>query len=320
MGEKGFEAMSPIEEERKPHYKFMITRHAERVPSGELSPEGIEHARRKGETLQGAEVIKAYSSDHEKKRAYETGELISKESGIKSPLTGEHYATREVPDIQYDVLKPDLYGAIAEAKSLIEEKTLEETGMSTERDEKGNLKINIEKLSKEEQIAIAPIRQKYQKLGFRYILNKPEVVHRFAIGLAHQLVNEFHIAKHYDGRRKAAAAPLEKDAVINTATHGMFGESLLREAGIFVGDDGVEKEGITDFESEQFGGYIQPAESIYLDVEDPAQMPDKIPVIFEGENRPKPGAIFIDRKKLENLNNDYIEWKKSLEGEKQIEK
>ena len=36
----------------------MITRHAERLPSGELSPEGIEHAKQKGAIVKGAEGFK----------------------------------------------------------------------------------------------------------------------------------------------------------------------------------------------------------------------------------------------------------------------
>lgn len=319
MGEKGFEIMPQAEEEKPPHYKFMITRHAERRPDGQLTEEGVEHAKRKGQFVGDAEVLKAYGSDHPSGRALKTGDLISRESGIKSPATGEPYATREVSGIQYDILEPDLYHIIPEAKNLIEEATLKELGMSTERDEKGRLKINIEKLPVEEQLKIAPVRQKYQKLGFEYLLSNKDGVHRLAIGLAHQLVREFEIAKRYDNGRKIANDPPEKDVVINTATHGMFMESILKEAGIMVKEDGSDERGVTDFESERFGGYIQPAESIYLDVEDPAKMPEKIPVIFEGENRPKPGVIFIDRKKLENLNNDYVEWKRSLESEKQIE-
>ena len=64
------------EAEKKPRYRFMITRHAERLPSGELSPEGIEHAKRKGVVVKEAEVIKAYASDHPSGRAYQTGDLI----------------------------------------------------------------------------------------------------------------------------------------------------------------------------------------------------------------------------------------------------
>lgn len=322
---------SRLEYEENPGYRFMITRHAERLPSGELSPEGIEHSKRKGAVVKKAEVLKAYASDHKSKRAFKTGDLISKESGIVSPVTGKQYATREVADIQYDVMKPDYYDLIAGLKILIEEPTLAEAYQDQDlkqmiedavaqdpkivckKNTRGEPMIDIEKLPVDVQMKIAPIRQSHQKRAFEVFLSEqPEAVHRLAMGLGHQLVKEMEIAKRYSSAREKMEKPPEKEVILNTATHGLFMESLLQEAGVYVAPDGQEIEGIKDFQSEDFGGYIQPAESIYLDVEDPAKIPERIPVNFEGPNRPRSGRVFIDRKKLEGLNKDYLEWKKSL--------
>lgn len=323
-----------VEVEKKPKYRFMITRHAERLPSGELSPEGIAHAKQKGEVVKGAEVLKAYASDHASKRAFKTGDLISAESGIKSEASGKQYATREVPDIQYDVLKPDLYHIIAGLKVMIEEPALKEASTLPElkklideavakdrerivskKGSDGQPMIDMEKLPVDVQMKIAPIRQKYQRVGFAKCLRDyPKAVHRMAMGLGHQLAEEFKIAEKYSKVREAGKKPVQKDVILNTATHGLFTESLLMSAGIYVKPDGQETHDmkVEDFQDQNFGGFVQPGESIYLDIEDPAKMPEKIPVNFEGQNRPQSGRVFIDRGKLEQLNQDYSQWKKSL--------
>lgn len=321
----------PREVEKKPRYRLMITRHAERLPSGELSPEGIEHAKRKGIIMKDAEVLKAYASDHKSGRAVKTGDLISKESGIKSELTGEQYRTRTVKDIQYDILEPDLYYLIPKLKLLIEEPTLEEAFLIPElkaeiddavakdsakiickKDSKGNPMIDMEKLPVDVQMQIAPLRQKNQKTAFEKFLNEyPEAVHRLAIGLGHQLAYELKIADRYSDMRDMLEAPPKKDVILNTATHGLFTESLLQEAGILVKPDGQEVHGITNFQGDEIGGFFQPAESIYLDIDDPTKIPERIPVSFEGSNRPENGRVFIDRQKLEKLDQDYLEWRKT---------
>ncbi|MCK4744506.1 histidine phosphatase family protein [Candidatus Parcubacteria bacterium] len=176
-----------FEKEQTPKVRLMITRHAERIPSGELSPKGIKNSKKKGQRMRNnTEVLKGYVSDEKSNRTFDTSEFISNESEIKSSLTNETYATRKVSDIQYDILKPDLSHCLIEARNLIEEATLKELNFSTEKDEDGKFKINIGKLPKKEQIKIAPIRQKNQKLGMRFILGKEEVIHRLAMGLAHQ--------------------------------------------------------------------------------------------------------------------------------------
>lgn len=329
MGES-IERGAIVEVKNKPRFLQMITRHAERLPSGELSPAGIAHAKAKGERLgQQAEVLKGYASDHASKRAFDTSENISEQSGITSGLTGKRYATRYAPDIQYDVLKPDLYHVVPDAKLVIETATLDDIAKNdpdlmqeineaveksreaimVKTDKAGNPMMDIEKLPKEIQIKIGPVRQKYQRLAFEYCLNIPEVTHRMAIGLAHELVRQHPVIERYARYRDKAQKIPEKDVILNTTSHGMFVESLLKEAGIYVKPDGTEVHGIVDFENPEFGGFIQPAESVYLEIDDPSHIPERIPVIFEGEHRPK-GKIFIDREKLRGLDRDYQAWHK----------
>src|SRR3989338_982452 len=246
-----------IEAEKIPRYMIMITRHAERLPSGELSPEGVAHAKAKGEKLKDIEILKSYASNHPSGRAYETSENIGEEANIKSPLTGKRYKTRKVRGIQYDVLDPAI---LKTAKLLIEEATIDkinrerpelaqlissalskdESGALTKTSSKGEPMVDIEKLQKDIQIKIAPIRQKYQKIGFKKVLDDPDAVESMAAGLSHQLVDKEKILARYSKYRNEENNPPKKDVAINISTHGLFTESLLRTAGIFVKPDGEE--------------------------------------------------------------------------------
>lgn len=294
-------------QEKQPHYVFAITRHAERLAGGELSPDGKESAKTKGAKIGGsAEVLKTYASDEKSGRTVATGKLISEESGIKSPVMGDIYATRQVEDIQYGILSPDFKEQLTKASDIINEVTLRELGESIERDEAGKLKVDITKLPDQEKIA--PIRAKNQIVGIKELLKNDGAVGRMASGLAHQLVKEFKIAGRYDNYRKKKSEELKKDAILNTVTHGMFMESLLKRAGFFKKEDGSE-EPITDFESEEFGGIIKTNESIYLDIENINNLPENIPVRFESAHRPKDGTVFINRGKLLELDKEYLEWK-----------
>jgi hypothetical protein len=296
---------------QKPKYRFMITRHADRTPAGQLTPSGIEKAEKKGVGFKkGAEIVKGYSSDEKTDRAYKTAEYISAASETKSEL-GEQYNTRRVPDIQYEILNPDLGKELKKGSEIIEIATLTELNLSTEKDENGKFIVDLSKLPEAEQIKIGPIRQKNQSLGFKYLLDQPAITHRLAIGLANQLVHEFEIAGRYDNRRKNANNSLKKDAVLNTLTHGLLLESLLKEAGVVKNKNGELIDGINNFESEEFGGYLNPAESIYIDVEDPNNLPELLPVAFEGGNRPVPGTIFVSLEKLKKLAKDYQEFKET---------
>lgn len=316
------ESLANVEAEKTPHYMIMITRHAERMPSGELSPEGIAHAKAKGEKLKGVEVLKSYASDHRSGRAYETAENISQEAGIESLLTGKRYRTKKVKGIQYDVLNPDI---IKDAKLLIEEATLKEIydnypelarlideawsqdtgGALAKTGSSGEPMVDIEKLPKDIQRQVAPIRQKNQKLGFEKILGDPEAVKNMAGGLSHQLIGKGEILARYSRRRETKNNPPRKDIVVNINTHGLFTESLFKKAGILVKPDGEEIHGIDNLDTEDLGGYVQPAESTYLDIgANPNNIPERIPVIFE-KGRIVNGKVYIDRLKLEQLDNDY---------------
>lgn len=317
------ELLKSVEAEKTPHYMIMITRHAERLPSGELSPEGVAHSKAKGENLKNVEVLKSYASDHPSGRTYETAENISEKADIKSPLTKKRYRTKRVKGIQYDALDPAI---LKEAKLLTDEVTLNEIysdypelarliDSALNEDTSGSLiKINsggepmvdIEKLPKDIQKQIAPIRQKNQKVGFEKMLDNPDAVKSMSMGLSHQLVDKEKILARYSKSRNEKDNPPKKDVVININTHGLFTESLLKNAGIFIKPNGEEIHGIDNMNSDDLGGYIQPAESIYLDIgPNPNDIPKRIPVIFE-EGRTVNGKVYIDRSKLEQLDNDYV--------------
>lgn len=319
-----------IEAEKRPNYIIMITRHAERLPSGELSPEGVVHAKAKGEKLKNVEVLKSYASDHPSGRTYETAENIGEEANVKSPLTGERYRTRRVKGIQYDVLDPII---LKDAKLLVEEATLNEiynnhpelarlidsarsediSGALTKINAKGELMADIEKLPKDIQKKIAPIRQKNQKSGFKKILDNPDAVRSMAMGLSHQFAGKEKILARYSKNRNEKNNPPKRDVVININTHGLFTESLLKNAGIFVKPNGEEIHGIDNMDTDELGGYLQPAESIYLEIgTNPNNIPERIPVVFE-EGRTVNGKVYIDRLKLEQLDKDYRVNKKAEE-------
>lgn len=306
-----------IEQEKNPRLRLMITRHAERIPSGELSPEGERKAGEKGKKMQGkAEVLKGYASDEKSKRTIDTSNLISRASEIESPQTGDAYATREVKDIQYDILNPDLSHILKEAPQMIDEATLkelDENGYPLDKDADGKILTKLKELPKDKQIEIAPIRQKNQIIGLRHVMKNIEAVNRLAMGLAHQELKELGIAKRYMSSR-GEKEPLKDDVILNTNTHGLFMESLLNKIGFYINEKG-EKIPITDIEDEDIGGFMQPGESITLDIgKDPFNPPKEISVIFEGEKRPKAGKVFIDLEKMRELDEKYIKWKKEQKG------
>jgi hypothetical protein len=308
----GSEGLIPENQaEKKPKYRLGITRHADRMPSGKLTPDGVEKASQKGARNKGnVKVYKAYASTDKSKRALDTAKLISEGTDAKSPLTGQRYKTRTVKDIEYGVLKPEYSGELKKASDMINEATLNELGLSTERNEKGELLIDLTNLPDEEQIKIGPTRKANQPVGMRYVIDKPEVMHRIAMGMANQLSDKLELVKRYDRRFKQGEGnELEGDAILDINTHGLFMESVLQTAGVRVKEDGSTEEGINNFEDESFGGYLDPAESVYIDIDDPQNMPKLLPVVFEREGRPGPGQIFIDRDKLLKLQEDYKKWR-----------
>jgi hypothetical protein len=290
------------ENKETPGYKLMVSRHGDPLLDGNLAPAGIEGSMEKGKKLgKSAEVLKGYASDIEPNRAYLTSELIAEASEINSPSTGKRYKTRRKKGIQYNVLEPDLMGLLKKASKVTDDVTIRELGLA-----EGTV---LKDLPKEEQERIDPIRQKNIKFGFREL--HPEAIHRMSIGLAHQLAHEMKLISLYNDLRKEENKPLEKDVILNTVTHGMFPESLFLEAGYIKTRDGsFKKISKDDIDSPNFGGLFLPSEFFLLEIKDPKNIPNKIPVIFGSEGRPEEGATFMDKKRLLELADEYKELKK----------
>ena len=292
--------------EQAPKYRLMVSRHAERLPDGSLAPEGVEASIKKGKLLsESAEVIKGYASDEKTKRTVVTSDFISESSETTSPFTGKKYKTARRKDIQYDVLSPDLIFLLKEGKKINDDATIKELGLP-----EGTV---LENLPKEEQEKIAPVRQRNQVHGFRYLLGNSDGIHRMSMGMANQLAREFKLIDRYDEMRKKEK-PLEKDVILNTVTHGMFSESLFLEAGYIKTQEGkLRKINKDDLESSNFGGFIDPSESFFMDVADPKNIPDMIPVSFEKQGRPGEGVVFMDKNKILELAEEYKKWKSKID-------
>lgn len=263
--------------------RIIFTRHAERLPSGELSPRGIEQARLKGVSLSlaGKRLI-SYSSDHPSKRAYDTALMIAEASN----LTLSKPVVSEVPDLSYDVLKPDLIQHLAAVKEIIDEATLKKVGLSTDRDSVGKLIVSLDELPKDQQIKIAPIRQRLQSLGFEYWMGQPSVIHRFAICLAYRLESEM---------KKMVEA--KDGTIVQIVGHGCFAEALFKEAGGIVIDD-------------KSGGYLKPLESFFIDIIPSEQIPENVFAVVERNNGSVTTKINLSSAKLEDLKNEYLAWRK----------
>ncbi len=209
----------------------------------------------------------------------------------------EENTLREIKDTN-----GELYGVIQAEETSGGDKVMKTDGH-------GNPMVNIEKLSIPTQMQIAPTRQKFQKLAFDHFFgHENEAIHRCAMGLGHQLVQEMDVAARYAYQRHKKDAAPSGDVVLNTATHGLFIESLLREAGVLVLPDGIKKAGFRDFNVE-LGGYIQPAESVYLDIDNPGNIPALISVSFEKPEREAAGKVFVDREALFKLDKQYRAWR-----------
>lgn len=125
------------------------------------------------------------------------------------------------------------------------------------------------------------------------------------MGLSHQLVDKGEILARYSQRRETKNNPPQKDVAVNINTHGLFTESLLKSVGILVKPNGEEIHGIDNMNTDDLGGYVQPAESISLDIgANPKNIPERIPVIFEKE-RIVNGKVYLNRSKLELLDKEY---------------
>ncbi len=333
----GVEGQPTVETERPPVYRFVIGRHAERAASGELRPEGIEKAKRLGQTIgSDSELYKGYASTEASDRSFTTSELA-----IEAAAMGERFkpelgrGTRRVAGIQYEeALSPDaqhalptltdLRPALKRASKMIDEATLREPALNMLGiTPTSGVDIRAKQLQDpfntvEIKTLIAELRQKNQDVGFDYILGDvPEAVHREAIGLANQLVRELELIGTYHDKRTRAARPLEKDAVLQTITHGSFAEALLMEAGFYLDEAGVRQRfSADDFKAEWFGArYIKPTEAFYFDLALENLAPDEVTVTFLEPNRPAQGKVWLDMNKLYELAGEYTRLNAYRQGE-----
>lgn len=309
----------------KHYYHLRVMRHAPRMASGELRPEGIEKARGFGVTLEDSQVVKGYASTEKTGRTVMTADLVSEGSGVESPLKKlridelkEHdefdkanqikprYETRRVQGIDYDAVDKDLLKIVVKA---IDRATLEELhrvyGWSVEG---LDLKNPPEDMSEKDKILIAEVRQKNQEVGFEMLVQEPVAVHQMAIGLAHQMIDKLELMGRYDKAEEKIGddeADQKGDVNIDLTSHGMFMESILMEAGVSQDTDGDHPHKINDFK--EIGGYFQTNESFYLDLEDPKNIPDLIPVVFDSPERPGKGKIFVEKNRLALLDIEYRE-------------
>lgn len=299
--EMGFESNFAPREAREgaPQWRFVITRHTERLPSGEVSTKGVEDSQAKGKAWAQAEVLKAYTSDHTKKRAFITGKEITEASDVVSSaregLDDPAYRTVERPGLQYDsVLGKRYRPLIDQAKRKIDEATCLEAGLPPDTD--------LEKVPREVGENLAPIRKKLQVLGVKDLIDHPEASRRMAAGLAHALLREFDVAARYKQKRENAKEPkpVKGEVVLNTVTHGAFPESLFKYALVVKRPDGTRMEGLDNPLTEEFGGLIQPNESLSLDVTDPSAIPEEIPVRFE-QPRLVGSQAFVSLAKMKEL-------------------
>lgn len=308
--EMGFESnFAPREaREGEPRWRFVITRHTERLPSGEVSSQGMADSQAKGRAWAGAEILKAYTSDHAKKRAFVTGKEISEASGVTSPVREDKddavYRTVERPGLQYDgVLGRRYRPLIDEAKRTIDEATCIEAGLPLDTD--------LEKVPRDLGEKLAPIRKKHQVLGVKNLIDHPEVSRRMAAGLAHALLREFDVAARYKQKREQGqeSKPVKGEVILNTVTHGAFPESLFKYALVVKRPDGTRVEGLDNPLTEEFGGLIQPNESLSLDVDDPGAIPDEIPVRFEQPRLVGSQALvsLAEMRKLDAYYNEFME-------------
>lgn len=321
-GNMEIEEHEQAENEPRHSYHLRVMRHAQRQPSGELRPEGVEKARKFGETLSDSVVVKPYASTEKTGRTVKTANFVVEGSGVKSPAKrisiesgtskfsgGAEFNTRQVEDIEYNMIEPELLNTV---RSHIDQLTLDEiarTGLwSIEGLDIRNLPAEMPEPTK---IKIGEIRQDMQEAGFEMLMDDAGSIHNMAMGLAHQFVHKMEICrrlqKFHEIRTERGEDETEGDVDINITTHGMFSESMFLSAGLVKTDSGFER--IENFDN--LGGIFLPNESWYLDIPDPSNVPELIPVVFEGENRPAKDVVFVERSRLEALDRDYEEWKRA---------
>lgn len=297
----------------KRSYHLRVVRHAERLPDGSLRPEGVAKARAFGATLSDSAVVKGYASTEASGRTVKTSDLITEGSGVVSPsmvasmedetssVEGPEFATRQVDDIEYNMIEPQL---LKRASGLINKLTLEEVERTGLWPTEGlDIKKLPDEMPEEVRVKIGEIRQEKQDEGFKLLMDDAESVHNMAMGIAHQFVTKMGACRKLHNWKGEQVR--EGNVDLNIVTHGTFTESTLLSAGVALTSDGPRR--IADFD--EIGGYFKPNESWYLDISDPNNIPELIPVVFEKEGRPEKGKVFVSLTQLKNLDDDYKKFK-----------
>jgi len=303
--ERGLELPENREKEG-PRQVFLITRHVERTPAGDLTPDGLAVASKKGEAIE-AEVLKGYSSTEPTDRAYKTLEQMSQSSGItsarleQSDREEKHYKTRRREGLAYNITGP-LEARIKAKSQMID--------AAVKRDYS-----DYDPKDKSQGEKWAPIRAKYQPIGLREALVDEQIRHIFAMGLAAQFESNTEISNEYVKKRQSAlerkevdAKPIEKDVILNTGTHGGFTEALMSKALVRKGSDNKEKRGFDISRDEKgdvqfekaMGDIILPGESIKTGYPVGEETPDMLPVEFE-QGRFQGEECYLDTQKIKLL-------------------
>jgi len=307
--EQGMRVESSQEGERKPRLEIMITRHANRTPTGELTPEGVQAMRDKGRSLaETAEIVKGRSSREKTDRAFKTVDSMSAESGTVSPLTGEHYSARRREGLYYDVAGPLI---------------------SRIRKESQMINVAIRKDFPDYDLtksAWAKVREKYESIGIENTVNDPELMHIMAMGVANNVRQAEKTGVEYVRKRtdavtskKQSALAIEKDVILPIGTHSGFSEAFIKKTLIRKTFDGerrgfdttVDDDGNAHMEK-AVGGIFAPTESIRFGHEVGESTPDRMPVTFEN-NRFEGEGTFIDNQAVAKLAEQYQTYRDLLD-------
>ncbi|MFA6908411.1 MAG: hypothetical protein WC289_00815 [Patescibacteria group bacterium] len=307
--EQGMRVESSQEGERKPRLEIMITRHANRTPTGELTPEGVQAMQDKGRSLaETAEIVKGRSSREKTDRAFKTVDSMSRESGTASPLTGEHYSARRREGLFYDVAGP-LKSHVDAQTAIIDAAVKKDHPDYDPADKKW-----------------AKIRETYQPVGMENMVNDPEIMHILAMGMASNVQQAEKTGAEYIRKRTGAvdaqrdsARPIEKDIVMPIGTHAGFSEAFIKKTLIRTTADGerrgfdatIDDDGNAHMEK-AVGGIFAPTESIRFGHEVGESAPDRMPVTFEN-NRFEGEGTFIDNQAVAKLAEQYRTYRDLLD-------
>lgn len=290
--------------------RINITRHANRLSTGELREDGIRAAEGKGEALSDSEVVKGYGpgeKDDKTLRAFQTMDIISDSSKVESEQTGKKYETRKRKGLSYNISGP-LMPRLKGYSKLINDAVKDDYP-------------KFDPDSKDPKWG--KIREKYQYIALQNLLAEDkELTHVFAMGAAHQYYDLVKLSSTYVRKRNKLAEdekakPIQGDVVLNEGTHGGFVESLLQKSLIRIQEDKTEKRGFDTWVDkngrgqleEKVGGILNPAESMESQYKVGEGIPDRIPVSFERDHF-KGEECFLDVEKIKKLHDQFKEYSK----------